>query len=87
MKPIRFAFAVLAAITGIGGAFGVQAKSNESGHPILAWYTAGGHFFTLGTIAQMEVLCAVGTLDVCLYGTTPNPPHAVLTIIEGFYEN
>jgi hypothetical protein len=77
MKRFKLAFAVLAAVVGIGGAYASQAKVHTAVNPTLNWYTAGPgkHFFTRATVGQVTQNCTPGTQVTCLIGTTGTVQH------------
>lgn len=80
MNKIKIAFASLAAIAGIGGAYAATGHLDSRAGTIFNWYTAGGTFQVSGTTVQLSGVCTGGA-SFCLRGTAVvNNKPVVLTI-------
>jgi len=79
MKKLQVAFAALAAVAGIGGAYATtHASSSTTAGTVYNWYTKAGGYVFSGTLAQATVRCnGVGT--ICLRGTAPGKVQTLFT--------
>lgn len=74
MKKLQVAFAALAAVAGIGGAY-ASTHSNDVARvgTVFNWYTVNGQYRLTGTTVTARLKsCPVSGAKVCLKGTAPS---------------
>ncbi|WP_212003900.1 hypothetical protein [Chitinophaga sp. HK235] len=73
MKKLQVAFAALAAVAGIGGAYASTHKSSDAARvgTIYNWYTVGGNSFVLAgtTVTAKTLICPANNSIKCARGT------------------
>lgn len=77
MKKIQVAFAALAAVAGIGGAYATTHASSTVVGTVFNWYNASGFVFS-GTIKAGTAVCHGGG-NFCLRGTAPGQVVTLFT--------
>ncbi|MBC9915552.1 hypothetical protein [Chitinophaga varians] len=84
MNKIKIAFAALAAVAGIGGAY--AATQGESSARVLTynWYTPAGTPFSVSqtTVAAANASGCKGTSVTCLKGTNVAKQQAPVTLFK-----